>query len=169
MGEVIEAFIKAGAPEEIRYLHKPHIGTDRLRGVVSSIREEIRRLGGTVLFDTRMEELLIRGHHICGAVLSHDGERREFLTDTVLLCIGHSARDTVQNLFGQGVRMCQKPLTMDITYSEFRARFSEKSKTKFLKYYQALPEEVMIEMVDRMKANTTCKACAAGLWYQNRL
>lgn len=66
-------------------------------------------------------------------------------------------------------RMCQKPLTMDITYSEFRARFSEKSKTKFLKYYQALPEEVMIEMVDRMKANTTCKACAAGLWHQNRL
>lgn len=65
-------------------------------------------------------------------------------------------------------RMCQKPLTMDITYSEFRARFPKKSKTKFLKYYQALPEEVMIEIVDRMKANTTCKACAASLWYQNR-
>ena len=65
-------------------------------------------------------------------------------------------------------KMCQKPLTMDITYTEYRARFPKDSKDTFLKYYQALPEEVMIEMVGRMKANTTCKACAAGLWYQNR-
>ena len=112
--DILDTFVAHGAPESILYDSKPHIGTDRLRGVVSSIREEIRRLGGTVLFDTRMEELLIRGHHICGAVLSHDGERREFLTDTVLLCIGHSARDTVQNLFGQGVRMCQKPFAMGV-------------------------------------------------------
>ena len=112
--DVLDTFVAHGAPESILYDSKPHIGTDRLRGVVSSIREEIRRLGGTVLFDTRLEELLIRGHHICGALLSHAGERREFLTDTVLLCIGHSARDTVQNLFGQGVRMCQKPFAMGV-------------------------------------------------------
>lgn len=112
--DVLETFVAHGAPESILYDSKPHIGTDRLRGVVASIREEIRRLGGTVLFETRLEELIIHGQHICGAVLSHAGERREFLTDTVLLCIGHSARDTVQNLFSQGVRMCRKPFAMGV-------------------------------------------------------
>ena len=114
MQDVLETFVAHGAPDSILYDSKPHIGTDRLRGVVSSIREEIRRLGGTVLFGTRLEELIIRGHHICGAVLSCEGERREFLTDNILLCIGHSARDTVQTLFGQGVRMCQKPFAMGV-------------------------------------------------------
>ena len=92
---ILETFVAHGAPEEILIDQKPHIGTDRLKGVVSSIREEIIRLGGTVLFSTRLEELILHGGHIAGAVLSHAGERREFLTDTVLLCIGHSDRKSV--------------------------------------------------------------------------
>ena len=99
---ILETFVAHGAPEEILIDQKPHIGTDRLKGVVSSIRNEIIRLGGTVRFETRLEELILRGGHVEGAVLSHAGERSEFLTDSVLLCIGHSARDTVQTLFGQG-------------------------------------------------------------------
>lgn len=62
-------------------------------------------------------------------------------------------------------RMCQKPLTMDITFSEFRARFPEKACKKFLKYYRALPEEVMLAMIRREEAGTTVKACAASAWY----
>ena len=111
---ILETFVAHGAPDEILIDQKPHIGTDRLKGVVTSIREEIRRLGGTVLFETRLEELILRGGHVEGAVLSHAGEHREFLTDTILLCIGHSARDTVQALFGQGVRMEQKPFAMGV-------------------------------------------------------
>lgn len=111
---VLETFVAHGAPEEILIDQKPHIGTDRLKGVVSSIRNEIIRLGGTVQFSTRLEELILRGGHVEGAVLFHDGERHEFLTDTVLLCIGHSARDTVQTLFGQGLRMEQKPFAMGV-------------------------------------------------------
>jgi len=103
-----------GAPREILIDRLPHIGTDRLRSVVASIREEIRSLGGTVLFETRLEQLILRGRHLEGAILSHQGEKREFLTDTVLLCIGHSARDTVQSLFSQGVRMAQKPFAMGV-------------------------------------------------------
>ncbi len=111
---ILETFVSHGAPEEILIDQKPHIGTDRLKGVVASIREEIIRLGGTVYFETRLEKLIIRGSHIEGAVISHKGESREFLTDTVLLCIGHSARDTVQTLFGQGLRMEQKPFAMGV-------------------------------------------------------
>lgn len=111
---VLETFVAHGAPGEILIDAMPHIGTDRLRGIVASIREEILSLGGTVLFETRLEELLLRNGHVEGAVLSRAGERKEFLTDTVLLCVGHSARDTVQSLFSQGVRMVQKPFAMGV-------------------------------------------------------
>ena len=111
---VLETFVAHGAPEEILVDNMPHIGTDRLKGVVASIRKEIISLGGTVLFETRLEELICRSSHVEGAVLSHAGIRREFLTDTVILCIGHSARDTVQALFSQGVMMSQKPFAMGV-------------------------------------------------------
>ena len=111
---ILETFVAHGAPEEILIDQKPHIGTDRLKSVVVSIRREICRLGGSVLFETRLENLIIRGGHVEGAVLSHAGESRVFLTDTVLLCIGHSARDTVQALFSQGLHMEQKPFAMGV-------------------------------------------------------
>ena len=111
---VLQTFVDHGAPGEILVDAMPHIGTDRLRGVVASIREEIRSLGGTVLFETRLEELILRDGRVAGAVLSGAGTRREILTDTVLLCIGHSARDTVRSLFAQGVRMVQKPFAMGV-------------------------------------------------------
>ena len=111
---VLETFVAHGAPEEILTDSMPHIGTDRLKGVVASIREEILSLGGTVLFETRMEELIRRNSHVEGVILSHAGEHREFLTDTVILCVGHSARDTVQSLFSQGVMMSQKPFAMGV-------------------------------------------------------
>ncbi len=112
--QILETFVAHGAPEDILIDQKPHIGTDRLKGVVASIRREIIRLGGTVLFETRLEELILRGGHVEGAVLLQQDGRREFLTDTVLLCIGHSARDTVQTLFGQGLRMVPKPFAMGV-------------------------------------------------------
>lgn len=111
---VLETFTAHGAPEEILSDAMPHIGTDRLKGVVASIRNEIISLGGTVYFETCLEKLLLRNGHLEGAILSHAGEKREFLTDTILLCIGHSARDTVQSLFSQGVRMIQKPFAMGV-------------------------------------------------------
>ncbi len=111
---VLRTFVEHGAPEEILYLSNPHIGTDRLKGVVASIRNEIIRLGGTVLFETRVTELITHGSHIEGVKVTHAGVEREILTDCVLLAIGHSARDTMQRLFNQGVMMVQKPFAMGV-------------------------------------------------------
>ncbi len=111
---VLDTLAAHGAPEEILTDALPHIGTDRLRGVVASIRREIISLGGTVRFETKLEELILRGNHVEGAILSHNGVKSEIRTDTVLLCIGHSARDTVQALFSQGIRMAQKPFAMGV-------------------------------------------------------
>ncbi len=112
--EVLQTFVDHGAPEEILIDQKPHIGTDRLKGVVASIREEIRALGGDVRFETRLDRLLIRSGQIAGAAVVFRGETEEILTDTVLLCIGHSARDTVQTLFTDGLRMQQKSFAMGV-------------------------------------------------------
>ena len=111
---VLETFVRHGAPEEILFLQKPHIGTDKLKGVVASIRNEIISLGGDVRFETRLTSLILRGPHVEGVTVQHDGQTEEILTDTVLLAIGHSARDTIQALFQQGVTMVQKPFAMGV-------------------------------------------------------
>ena len=112
--DVLETFAAHGAPEQILTDPKPHIGTDRLKPVVASIRREILSLGGSVFFETRLEDLLIHGGRAAGAVVSRHGEKREILSDAVLLCIGHSARDTVRSLFRSGVRMERKPFAMGV-------------------------------------------------------
>ena len=111
MQDVITSFIKAGAPEEIRYLHKPHIGTDLLRGVVRNIRQEIIRLGGEVRFGCQVTDLEL----VQGAVRSIivNGEER-IPADAVFLGIGHSARDTYQMLLAKGVAMEAKPFAMGV-------------------------------------------------------
>ena len=111
MKDVIEAFVAAGAPEEIRYLHKPHIGTDILRDVVRNIRKEIIRLGGTVRFGAQVTDLEL-GEEGVEAVIVNDDERIE--TDVVFFGIGHSARDTYRMLLERGVAMEAKPFAMGV-------------------------------------------------------
>ena len=111
---ILETFVRHGAPEDILINPKPHIGTDRLKGVVASIREEIRSLGGAVLFETRLDSLILREGRVEGALLTGRDGIREYRTHTVLLCIGHSARDTLRNLYDLGVVMEQKPFAMGV-------------------------------------------------------
>ena len=111
---VLSTFVSHGAPEEILYDAKPHIGTDLLRGVVASMRREIQALGGTVLFETRLDGLKIENKAIRGAILTKDHITRELTTDSVLLCIGHSARDTMRMLYQLGIQMTQKPFAVGV-------------------------------------------------------
>ena len=112
--DVLETFVAHGAPENILIDPKPHIGTDRLRPVVASLRREILSLGGSVLFETRLEEPLLRNGRLVGARVSHLGELRDIETDALFLCIGHSARDTMRRLYGAGILMEQKPFAVGV-------------------------------------------------------
>ena len=112
--DVLETFVAHGAPEEILTDQKPHIGTDRLKGVVAGIRGEILSLGGEVRFETKLERLILRQGHLAGAVVSCRGEESEIETDTLLLCIGHSARDTMRQLYAQGIAMTRKPFAVGV-------------------------------------------------------
>ena len=109
---VLETLHAAGAPEEILWQAKPHIGTDNLTRTVRTIREEIIALGGEVRFETRLIGLNIEDGRVVGAALEDRAGTHEVETDRVILAVGHSARDTFEMLFGLGVRMSPKPFAI---------------------------------------------------------
>jgi hypothetical protein len=107
--KVMQEFVKAGAPEEILWINRPHIGTFRLTGVVSAMREEIRKLGGEVRFEHHVTDLLIDTGHIEGVALA-DGTT--IAARQVVLAPGHSSRDTFRMLAGHGVLLEPKPFAI---------------------------------------------------------
>jgi uncharacterized FAD-dependent dehydrogenase len=107
--KVLQEFVKAGAPEEIIYVAKPHIGTFRLTGVVANIREQIKDLGGEVRFQHKVTDLLLEDGEIRGVQLDN-GE--QIASRHVILALGHSARDTFRMLHARGVYMEAKPFSV---------------------------------------------------------
>ena len=110
--EVLETLHRMGAPEEILYMAKPHIGTDNLKKVVRNLRREIIALGGTVLFETKLEGLTLEDGKIVAAVLRDANGVRALPTNDVILAVGHSARDTFEMLCRLNVPMEQKPFSI---------------------------------------------------------
>lgn len=110
--KILEELYEAGAPEEILYSSKPHIGTDRLITVVKNIRKKIEKLGGEVRLECRLERLICANGFVHGVTYSHRGESFDLETDSVIMAIGHSARDTVEMLYSMGVEIIQKPFSV---------------------------------------------------------
>jgi uncharacterized FAD-dependent dehydrogenase len=111
--KVLSEFVKAGAPEEILYVSKPHIGTFRLVKMVEQMRAEIQSLGGEIRFETRVDDVLIEGEgagrQVVGVTLA-SGET--IPTRHLVVAIGHSARDTFQMLYDRGVYVEAKPFSI---------------------------------------------------------
>jgi len=112
--KVLLAFVDAGAPEEILYVSKPHIGTFRLVGVVEKLRARITALGGEIRFGQRADDLLIEAdahdaRHVRGVRLASGEALR---SDHVILALGHSARDTFAMLHARGVYLEPKPFSI---------------------------------------------------------
>jgi hypothetical protein len=113
--KVLEEFAAAGAPEEILYMAKPHIGTDRLPGAVRNIRQKILSLGGEIRFDTQMTGLTVKNSRIAGVKFqAPDGTGRELETQNVVLAVGHSARDTFHQLVLMGLPVEPKPFSVGV-------------------------------------------------------
>ena len=107
--KVLTEFVKAGAPEEILYLSKPHIGTFRLVKMVENIRHQIEQLGGEIRFQQQVTDLVIEAGQVRGLVLASGEQIR---TDHVVMALGHSARDTFTMLHQRGVFMEAKPFSL---------------------------------------------------------
>jgi uncharacterized FAD-dependent dehydrogenase len=112
--KILNELVEAGAPPEIVYLDKPHIGTDRLREIVRNIRTKILSLGGEVHFNATVTEILRKDGQVTGTGFLENGAYTEITTDNVVLAIGHSARDTFERLLASGVHMEQKPIAVGV-------------------------------------------------------
>ncbi|WP_236235117.1 NAD(P)/FAD-dependent oxidoreductase [Pseudomonas faucium] len=107
--KVLEEFVKAGAPDEILYINKPHIGTFRLTGMVEQMRQDMIAMGAEVRFQEKVSDLLIEDGQLTGVVLE-SGEHLH--SRHVVLALGHSARDTFRMLHAKGVYMEAKPFSV---------------------------------------------------------
>lgn len=125
--QVLREFVNAGAPNEILYSAKPHIGTDYLRIVVKNIRLEIERLGGKVLFNHKVTGLDIKNGKILGVYVND----KYFETEHVILAIGHSARDTFKMLFDAGINMTQKAFSVGVRVEHAQDMINEAQYGKF--------------------------------------
>lgn len=113
---VLETFVQMGAPAEILYESRPHMGTDVLASIVRNLREEICRLGGEVRFQSKLVGLSIEGERIRGVrILNRKNMEETFVeTEAVILAIGHSARDTFAMLREAGVPMSRKAFAVGL-------------------------------------------------------
>ena len=109
--EVLKIFVEAGAPKEILYQQKPHLGTDALIGLVKNIRRFIEKAGGEVRFSSKVTDLEIRDNTLT-AVMVNDSEKIE--TNTMVLAVGHSARDTFSMLKDKGLCMEAKSFAVGL-------------------------------------------------------
>ncbi|HEY5974261.1 MAG TPA: hypothetical protein VIU41_05915, partial [Geobacteraceae bacterium] len=110
-GYVLNTLVQCGAPAEIAWLAKPHVGTDRLRQVVTILRETLQQRGVEVRFQERLTDLCLHDGELRGAVLNGD---RELPCDMLVLAPGHSARDTYALLAARGVALAAKPFAVGV-------------------------------------------------------
>lgn len=124
---VLETFVKFGADEKLLYMNKPHIGTDVLSVVVKNMREEIIRLGGTFLFDTKMVDFRTENYRLAAVVTvnTKDGNRQEIPCEVLVLATGHSARDTFEMLYQKQLFMEPKAFAMGVRIEHKRAMIDE--------------------------------------------
>lgn len=105
---VLKELVNHGAPEEILYMAKPHIGTDILKVVVKNIRNKIIELGGEVKFNSKLEDIIVKNNEVQEVVVNG----QKIPCDVLILAIGHSARDTYEMLFRRGIFMSPKPFAI---------------------------------------------------------
>ena len=111
MADILKLFVAAGAPENILYEHKPHVGTDKLRAMVTGLSRKICELGGSVRYNARVSDFIIKNNAVQGVVLEN-GE--QITAGAVVLACGHSARDTYALLAKRGIGITSKPFAIGV-------------------------------------------------------
>ena len=130
--KVLEEFVKFGAPKEIMYVAKPHLGTDNLVKIIKNIREYILQQGGQMFFEEEVIDFEIEKGHIKSVITD---QKRKIKTDSVILAIGHSARDTFKKLNELGVKIAPKNFAVGVRIEHLQkdinmAQYGNKTKLK---------------------------------------
>ncbi len=129
--KVLYEFVNHGAPDEILYNAKPHIGTDKLKITVKNIREEIISLGGKVLFETKLVGINSDNGKVTSAIVENNGKTDIIETDSILLAIGHSARDTFEMLYDKKIPIEAKAFSVGARIEHLREKIDKAQYGKF--------------------------------------
>lgn len=127
---VLRELVNAGAPKEILYSGKPHVGTDILKIVVKNIRNKIIELGGEIRFNSKLESLIVKDKAISAIIVN--GE--EIPCDNLILAIGHSSRDTYEMLYKSGVFMEAKAFSIGVRVEHSQAMINESQYGKYAEH-----------------------------------
>ncbi len=133
---ILETFVKHGADKDILINAKPHIGTDVLRTVIKSIREELIRLGAEIRFESCVDSISFSGNKVKSIRVLHKKEFYEESADNLILSIGHSARDTFEMLYANGVAMQAKAFSLGVRIEHIQEKIN---KAMYGKEYRNLP------------------------------
>lgn len=134
--KILRTFVEFGAPSEILYLQKPHIGTDRLKDVVCAMRKEIISLGGEIWFGARLEDIVVENGVLRQVLFKRNGKEQEIICKNLVLATGHSARDTFYSLHRAGILMEQKSFAVGIRVEHPQEMIG---KNQYGVYYTKLP------------------------------
>ena len=130
---VMETFVQFGAPSDILFLNKPHIGTDQLRSVIEHMRKEIVQLGGEVRFGTALTDLIIEAGKIIAIEINH---KEKLPCELLIPAIGHSARDTFEMFLKRGIKMTSKAFAIGLRIEHKQSIIS---RSQYGKDYIHLP------------------------------
>ena len=161
--EVLETFVEFGAPQEILYLNKPHIGSDRLRGVVAAMRNFIIRSGGEVRFHTLFKDIVSNDGQVKAVLLQDltNGQDYELDAEAVVLAIGHSSRDTFLSMKNRGLTMEPREFAVGVRIEHLQEKinFAQYSDT-----HKLLPpaDYKMVSHAGERSAFTFCM-CPGGV------
>jgi uncharacterized FAD-dependent dehydrogenase len=108
--EILKIFVENGAPEDIIYLNKPHIGTDLLRNTIKNILDKIEQMGGTIQYETNFNDIVIKNNKL----VAIKTDKEEIPCEVLILAIGHSSRDTFTMLLNKGLTINPKPFAVGI-------------------------------------------------------
>lgn len=161
IGHVFDTFIAHGAPEDIRYSHKPHIGTDVLRTVVASLRRELLELGCDIRFGHRLDRLITANGQLTGIRVVHDGQAETLPCEVLVLAPGHSARDTFSMLLDTGVPLEQKPFAIGVRIEHEQAALSAAQYGPAWKSLPPSDYKLACHLPDGRSAFTFC-VCPGG-------
>ena len=158
---VLKKFVENGAPEEIKYLAKPHVGTDILMRVIKNLRKEIESLGGTFIFSEKVVDIDINYEtKKIKSITTNKGKKIE--TDNAIFAIGHSARETFELLLNKKIEMKAKPLSIGVRIEHLQSEINKSQYGQFANNKELKAAEYKLVYHGDKNVYTFCM-CPGGL------
>ncbi|MBE7092161.1 MAG: hypothetical protein E7365_03155 [Clostridiales bacterium] len=159
--EVLKTFFDCGAPEEILYISKPHLGTDNLINIVKNLRNKIINLGGKVCFNTTLTDIIYKDNKLQAITVEKDGAVFNIKTNQLIIATGHSARDVFEMLKKHNVKMEKKPFSIGVRIEHKQEDINKSQYGKFYNKLGAADYKLAVHLPTNRSVYTFCM-CPGG-------